>query len=321
MTKNANFWSAIVNQIYDTTTIQKVKNMDTQATTMDMKRIQGAIGQANRVVLRTLFGLVEKNQLDARQLPLVFYTATKSAGALKDEIEPLEKRIRQMQKEEEAGAMGRDEAEERQKLAREYAVIEKKRKETHMLASLSACKLSGMHTDFPAQIFEDTVSALRNPDDVSLDELKLHTRSAMVLIGREIIRNGSLIGLAEAVADGLSKTADGEKAGEMKKLGSAVLGRLSNEVERTYMCVFELAQKPSSSKDNPFNVILRAHLNRAERGESVFGEQVIQRIRKTLNAPLGCLSDGDMGLPKPRAMGTKPTQRTGMLRKPAFAGN
>jgi hypothetical protein len=252
--------------------------MDTQRENKDLNKIA-----AHASVAASTKKDVEKNEIQREKLPHIFRTAAKTAAALKELA---------------------NKAEGKEKLQIELA-----RKRTHILASITACKLSVLDKEYVDGLHDELVSTLRNPHRIDAKELKLAVTCEMVLIGQEIVRNGKLIELADAIAEGLSKEYREEKLESMRKLGEAVRGRLPDVLERTYEYLFLLVEKPHLLKNETVRVPLEAFLGRYKKGEIKLHDELVERMEialgrkskpKTNKSGLKLLSDGDMNLPRPR---------------------
>ena len=170
------------------------------------------------------------------------------------------------------------------------------------LAKLAACRISILAPELVQEMHRKLTSILKDPDGVSHEEIRTLVECARIYIGEGIIRNGKILEIAEAIADGLAITKDADKRKTMKTLGENVRAKMPDELEWIYGQVYELSERPRWAQDCYFNVALSSRLKRLENGDAnlarVVNDVVAERMRKTLKP----LSDGDMSLPRPLAM-------------------
>ena len=153
---------------------------------------------------------------------------------------------------------------------------------------------------------------LKNPEKCSVQELEAYSAATAILIEEKIVRNGTLIEIAEAVADGIARMRElkaYDKIDALHELKESISDRLpgseGGDIPKIYTFVFELARSPSSP--NCLNKgILSNMLKRLNEGDSNLAramgnhmETIKRRIEKTLAIRPKPLSDGDLNLPKP----------------------
>jgi predicted nucleic acid-binding Zn-ribbon protein len=174
---------------------------------------------------------------------------------------------------------------------------EQARRRIHMLAGLAASKIQGLSKEFLDGIHEKLRRGVSDPHTLDANMLDLLAKIEKVMVGQRIVKNGRLIEIAEAAADGLQKTTDPKKINIIQKLGVAVIGRLTDDEERSYVAVFNLAIKPTTSEKSMARIILESVIKKQERGEIRITDSTVSRIRNTLDTKPTPLSDGDGNLP------------------------
>lgn len=168
----------------------------------------------------------------------------------------------------------------------------------------------------------DLVSKLKNPDGESLEELKGIVAGAAVLIEKGIIKNGSLIEIADAAAEGLGNTKDyGKKRAIWLNVCKSVTVKLADDEQKLYTSIFMVLKEPMratymagksihSYEDMDAHdklvfastVTVQACLRRSARGEI----RLSDAVRERLESALGMGVERSAGLPLPD-MASAPT--------------
>jgi len=209
--------------------------------------------------------LVQGNNLTRERLPLIFGLATKSALKRKKEVElaPRSKR----------------------------ASLESARIETHKLATLCAHKMCILYPEYLESLHKSFLFCMAHAEKVELKDIQDLSLAQMVLIGQDtIVRNGRLIEIAEAVADGIANAKDADKTDAILKLGNAMMkalpGGTSGDLAKIYLAVYTLALRPTTSETNEHVSLLRRRLELMERGDTnlrrIIGDLTKERMKKTI---------------------------------------
>jgi len=154
---------------------------------------------------------------------------------------------------------------------------------------------------------------LRNPGSCSAGELEAYSAATAILIEEKIVRNGTLLGIAEAVADGIARMRElntYDKIDALDKLRESVSyglpGSEGGDIPKIYTAVFALEKSTNNDQKSVYNNVLSSMLRRLNEGEPnlerMMGdhrEMIKRRIEKTLAIRPKPLSDGDLNLPKP----------------------
>jgi hypothetical protein len=238
--------------------------------------------------------LVQDNCFSTGNLQLIFGVATKCALDRKEEAE--------------------------MEVPKRRAALEKARAETHMLACLCAWKMTVHSPEYLETLHKSFVFAMENPHKVDVQDIRDLSLGESVLIGQRIVKNGKLIQILDAVAEGLAKTSEGERGRkELEGVGRIVCDRVPEDIKRTYEYVFEQAKMPKGKKSVTVNLFLDLMLNR-ENEKTNPNITVIRRIEKVLGktkeecgAEKRVLSDGDANLPKDRIGKAQPKPRRTLL--------
>jgi len=166
------------------------------------------------------------------------------------------------------------------------------------------------------------LSKLKNPDEASLEELKGIVAGAAVLIEKGIIKNGSLIEIADAAAEGLGNTKDqSKKRAIWLKTCQSVTGKLADDEQKLYSSFFMVLMEPmrarymtgksiQSYEDmDEFDklvfvstVTAQACLNRSARGEIKLSDAVKEKVENALG--MGAKQPASLPLPN---MASAPT--------------
>jgi len=150
--------------------------------------------------------------------------------------------------------------------------------------------------------FHDIImSALKNPDNVGVEDFIAISMISAVLVKEGRIKNGHLLETADAVAEGLEKTRDYVRSKSLENVGTAVRGKLpSDDIERIYESVYTLLTAPAGCRGTgPMAMILKAYMSRMATGKMALDERVFARMERTLNPPPTPLSEGSAKLPLP----------------------
>ena len=230
--------------------------------------------RGNEEAARTMQELVQENCIKPNSLPDVFFASVAGASALKSRLER---------------AHGDETV---------CKPMETARRETHTLASIAACKINSLCPETIIRLHGRLTSALRNPEQADTAAMKLLIDAEMVLIGQKIVRNGKLVELVEAIADGLAKTKDPAKRNMLFGFGRVVRKRWPIELDKVYECIFDITTTKNMRKEDSAVIILTSLMRKHERGELRFGEVVEKRMQGTLEKINAPLSDGDANLPK-----------------------
>jgi|GEM_PF-6852520 len=168
----------------------------------------------------------------------------------------------------------------------------------------------------------DLISKLKNPDGASLEELKGIVAGAAVLIEKGIIKNGSLIEIADAAAEGLGNTKDySKKRAIWLNVCQSVTVKLADDEQKLYSSIFMVLKEPmratymagktihSYDDMDAFDklvftstVTVQACLRRSARGEI----RLSDAVREKLESALGMGVEQPAGLPLPD-MASAPT--------------
>jgi hypothetical protein len=224
-----------------------------------------------------------KNRPAEREIERIFSIATQRAAALKEMIGKMEDRKRELPK----GSVILEQIEA------EIAELEEARRNTHILAVFVSCKMSVVYRNLIKETHDKLIYALKNADKASTESIESLSKREMVLIGKEIIRNGNLIEIAEAIADGLGNTKDPSKRKSILELGKALFkalpGNEDGDLAKTYHAIFNLIVRPTKSKDCIYNVFLRKRLGLIEDPihpdsnlKRIFDDVTVQRMKKAL---------------------------------------
>jgi len=166
------------------------------------------------------------------------------------------------------------------------------------------------------------ISKLKNPDGAPLEELNGIVAGAAVLIEKGIIKNGSLIEIADAAAEGLGNTKDhSKKRAIWRNICQSVTAKLADDEQKVYSSIFMVLKEPmratymtgksihSYEDMDAFDklvftstVTVQACLRRSARGEI----RLSDAVREKLESALGMGVEQPAGLPLPD-MASAPT--------------
>jgi hypothetical protein len=191
-------------------------------------------------------------------------------------------------------------------------------KTSETLIALCALTCSKISVEQVAAVKTGLLEKLGAPENEPKESIGILANAAAILIDNKRIRNGNIETIAQAIADGIAKMrTEPNKVDSLMHLRQSVLrglpGNEEGDLGSIYGAMFNLAVRPTKSKESWFNIIIQARLKRLERGDPNLGRLVTPELAERMRNTLAPLSDGDAALPLPVSMRTAPRKKVSTM--------